>query len=137
MQLSDETQSLRDRVLGFARDISIAVREAAGEEQGFLPGRGLRSGVTAVIPARGIFRATCCTRPVTSPSSRWKCVPQKSGRQPPPTRWQRSWSYAAAINIGLAATTLFHDADKAGEESLAENFSHDHCLVRRYRPFMA
>ena len=32
--------------------------------------------------------------------------------------------YAAAINIGLAATTLFHDAYKAGEEALAENFSH-------------
>jgi hypothetical protein len=52
MQVSDETQSLRDRVLGFARDIRIAVREAVGEEQGFLPGLGLRSGVTAVIPAR-------------------------------------------------------------------------------------
>lgn len=78
MQVSDERQSLRDRVLGFARDIRIAVREAAGGEQGFLPGLGLSSGVTAVIPARGNIRATCRTRPVTSPSSRWKRVPPKS-----------------------------------------------------------
>ena len=38
MQVSDETQSLRDRVLGFARDIRIAVREAVGEEQGLPAG---------------------------------------------------------------------------------------------------
>jgi hypothetical protein len=57
MQVSDETQALRDRVLGFARD------------------------------------------------------------------------------IGPAATTLFHDAHKTGEASLAENFSHRHCCGKTIPAF--
>ena len=90
MQVSDERQSLRDRVLGFARDIRIAVREAAGGEQGFLPGLGLSSGVTAVIPAReypGDMLHEAGYLAVTTLEERATKILTPT----PPTRWQRSW----------------------------------------------
>jgi hypothetical protein len=105
------------------------LRCARRHGQSFLLGLGIRSGVTAVIPARGIYPGDMLHEAghlaVTTLEERATKI-----LTPTPTDEMAAiaWSYTAAINIGLATTNLFHDAYRRARKSLAENFSHDHCF---------
>jgi hypothetical protein len=124
MPVSDDEQALRERVLGFVRGLGIAVRDARPGEEGFLPGLAIRCGAIVVNAARwehpGDLLHEAGHLAVITPEER---IVKSLAPTPADEMAAIAWSYAAAVHLGVAARTLFHDAYKAGGESLAENFA--------------
>lgn len=125
MQMSGDEQALRERVLRFVRGIGLAVCETTADATCFfLPGLGIRAGAIVVDPAHWMYPGDLLHEAghlaVITPQAR-----AAETLIPPPEDEMAAiaWSYAAAVHLGIAARTLFHDAYKAGGECLADNFS--------------
>jgi len=122
--MNGETQALRECVLRFVRGIGIAVREAGPDDEYFLPGLGIRSGAI-VIDSPGwefpgdLLHEAGHLAVITAKERGAECLTPT----PADEMAAIAWSYAAAVHLGIAARTLFHDAYKAGGECLADNFT--------------
>ena len=125
MPVNEDDRALRERVLRFVRGIGIAVRDAKPDEACFfLPGLGIRGGAVVVDPARWTYPGDLLHEAghlaVVTAEAR---AAETLTPAPEDEMAAIAWSYAAAMHLGVAVRTLFHDAYKAGGECLADNFS--------------
>jgi hypothetical protein len=100
------------------------VREAEPDDEYFLPGLGIRSGAIVIdlpgweFPGDLLHEAGHLAVITGEERGAERLTPTPADEMA-----AIAWSYAAAVHLGIAARTLFHDAYKAGGECLADNFT--------------
>lgn len=116
-----------DAVVQFVRHIGLGLVRATVSEDAFLPGLALRGGVIVLDDTRlrspGDILHEAGHLAVMAPVRRGQC----DGRLVPDGGEELgaiAWSYAAALQVGLAPAALFHDEGYRGDGvALRDNFS--------------
>jgi hypothetical protein len=113
------------RIVAFLMEIGIPVIVETLETDTLLPAMTVRDGALVVDPARlewpGDLLHEAGHIAVTDPALRptLRAVPSDPGEEMAAI----AWSYAAAVELGLDATVVFHEAGYRGDgPALAENF---------------
>lgn len=113
-----------DRIVAFVRDIGIEVREGAVAGDSFLPAVSVIGGAVVFDKTRqqwpGDILHEAGHIAVMTPETRGGPVPDDGGLE----LAAMSWSYAAAIAIGIDPGVVFHEGGYHGSGSgLAQNYA--------------
>jgi hypothetical protein len=125
--LSDrETERLVDRITWFLESVGLSVRCEEIAEPTFLPGIAVRHGVLTFDPERLLYPGDLLHEAghlaVLSPSER-AIAHGLVGDNGALEMSAIAWSWAAALEIGLEPSVVFHpDGYKGGSDSIMENF---------------
>jgi hypothetical protein len=124
--MDGEAQDDVGRIVAFLSGIGISVRAETLAGANFLPGLAIKHGELVYDPERlawpGDLLHEAGHLAVTDPSLRpTLCDPSDD---PGEEMAAIAWSWAAAMEIGLAPATLFHQGGyRGGGSALIENFS--------------
>jgi hypothetical protein len=116
-----------EKIVVFLREIGLDVRAGAIEGQTVLPGVKVEQGVLIYDPAKLQFPGDLLHEAghlaVKTAADRKACGPDL-GADPAEEMMAISWSYAAALHIGLLPEVVFHPAGyRGGSQSLLDNFT--------------
>lgn len=122
--IDDFADPLVGRIVGFLREIGLAVEVAALDDATFLPGLAVVSGRLLVDPARlawpGDLLHEAGHIAVGDPERRQDGVSDDPGEE----MAALAWSYAAAVHLGLDPSVPFHDGGYRGDgKGLIEMFT--------------
>lgn len=112
-------------IVGFLQRIGIAVSAGEVGDDTFLPGLRVRRGGLVVDEGRLAYPTDllheaghiAVTEPALRPSL--DTISDDAGEEMAAI----AWSYAAAVELGIDANILFHEAYRAGGANLADNFT--------------
>ena len=112
-------------IVGFLERIGIAVSAVRLGDDTFLPGLQVRGGSLLVDESRLAYPTDllheaghiAVTEPALRPSL--DSIGDDAGEEMAAI----AWSYAASVELGIDAGTLFHDAYRGGGPNLADNFA--------------
>ena len=118
-----EDKALRERLIGFVRDIGLDVREISIDGGSLLPGLDIRGGAIVIDRAQWIYSGDLLHEAghlaVVTAEER---ASETLSPTPADEMAAIAWSFAAACHLGVPAHVLFHDAYKAGGATLRKNF---------------
>ena len=115
---------LRDRLIGFVREIGIEVRLAALDDSCLLPGLDVRGGALVVDRPRWLHPGDILHEAghlaVAAPDARSAERLSSDGGD---EMAAIAWSYAAAVHLGVPIAIVFHAAGyRGGAQALIDNF---------------
>ena len=115
-----------DRIVGFLREIGLAVWVAEIDGPTVLPGIKVVNGGLVVDPARLKYPGDLLHEAghlAVMPAARRAQANDDTGSDGGEEMAAIAWSYAAALRLGLDARVVFHDAGyRGGSVSMVENF---------------
>ena len=126
------SQPIRDRIVGFLRDIGIPVREDQLPDATFLPGIAVERGGLVFDPDKLAYPGD-----LLHEAGHLAIVPQAErgqldadvGGDAGQEMAAIAWSYAALVYLDLPLEVVFHPAGYKGDSSaLCENFTHGHYI---------
>jgi len=116
---------LARRIAAFLERIGIAVAVGRLDEETFLPGIRVSAGGLIVDPERLKWPTDLLHEAghiaLTDPAERASL--DRVSDDPGEEMGAIAWSYAAAVALGIEATTLFHEEYRGGGEALARTFA--------------
>lgn len=125
-----ETQTLVERITRFLEGVGLAVRCEAITEPTFLPGIEIRHGVLSFDPDRLSYPGDLLHEAghlAVLPARERTIAHGLAGDNAALEMSAIAWSWAAAREIGLAPSVVFHAGGyKGGADSIIENFNAGH-----------
>jgi hypothetical protein len=119
--------SVTEKIIAFLRDIGLVIRAEALGDETVLPGIKVEHGGLIYDPTKlkypGDLLHEAGHLAVKTPADRLVCGADV-GNDPAEEMMAISWSYAAALHIGLPPEVVFHpDGYRGGSQSLLDNFA--------------
>jgi hypothetical protein len=115
-----------EQITGFLEKVGLSVRCEEIPEPTFLPGIQVRDGVLTFDPQRLLYPGDLLHEAghlAVMPASERALVHGLVGDDGALEMSAIAWSWAAALEIGLAPSVVFHpDGYKGGSDSIMENF---------------
>jgi hypothetical protein len=116
-----------DPIVAFLEAVGLTVRSEQIAEPTFLPGIAVRQGVLTFDPERLLYPGDLLHEAghlAVMPADERAAANGPAGDDPGLEMAAIAWSWAAAREIGIAPSVVFHPAGyKGGSDSILENFT--------------
>ena len=113
-------------IIDWLREIGLSVREATIDGESFLPGVTLEPGGLIVDPERLIYPGDLLHEAghlATMLPAERACTGSNAGSDMGQEIAAQTWSYAAAVHLGLGPEVVFHsDGDKGATKTLMQAY---------------